>query len=38
MGPNCEGLANLHADAPLTFSPVLDIVASGTRLSRATSR
>lgn len=32
MGPNCEGLANLLADAPLTFSPVFDIDASGTRL------
>jgi acyl-CoA synthetase (NDP forming) len=33
LGPNCEGLASLPADAPLTFSPVLDIDASGTRLS-----
>jgi acyl-CoA synthetase (NDP forming) len=32
LGPNCEGLANLPADAPLTFSPVLDLDASGTRL------
>jgi acyl-CoA synthetase (NDP forming) len=32
LGPNCEGLASLPADAPLTFSPVLDIDASGTRL------
>jgi acyl-CoA synthetase (NDP forming) len=32
LGPNCEGLASLPADAPLTFSPVLDIEASGTRL------
>jgi acyl-CoA synthetase (NDP forming) len=33
LGPNCEGLASLPADAPLTFSPVLDIDLSGTRLS-----
>src|ERR1700747_1197819 len=33
LGPNCEGLASLPADAPLTFSPVLDIDASGMRLS-----
>ena len=33
LGPNCEGLVSLPADAPLTFSPVLDIDASGTRLS-----
>ena len=33
LGPNCEGLASLPAAAPLTFSPVLDIDASGTRLS-----
>jgi acetyltransferase len=33
LGPNCEGLASLPADAPLTFSPVLDIDASGIRLS-----
>jgi len=32
LGPNSEGLASLPADAPLTFSPVLDIDASGTRL------
>jgi acyl-CoA synthetase (NDP forming) len=32
LGPNCEGLASLAAAAPLTFSPVLDIGASGTRL------
>jgi len=32
LGPNCEGLASLPADAPLTFSPVLDIDASGTQL------
>jgi acyl-CoA synthetase (NDP forming) len=32
LGPNCEGLASLPADAPLTFSPVLDMDASGTRL------
>jgi acyl-CoA synthetase (NDP forming) len=32
LGPNCEGLASLPAGAPLTFSPVLDIHASGTRL------
>jgi acyl-CoA synthetase (NDP forming) len=32
LGPNCEGLASLPADAPMTFSPVLDIAASGTRL------
>ena len=32
LGPNCEGLASLPADAPLTFSPVLDIDASGIRL------
>ncbi|MGH3211245.1 MAG: CoA-binding protein [Trebonia sp.] len=32
LGPNCEGLASLPASAPLTFSPVLDIDASGTRL------
>jgi acyl-CoA synthetase (NDP forming) len=32
LGPNCEGLASLPAGAPLTFSPVLDIDASGTRL------
>jgi acyl-CoA synthetase (NDP forming) len=32
LGPNCEGLASLPADAPLTFSPVLDVAASGTRL------
>ena len=32
LGPNCEGLASLPAAAPLTFSPVLDIDASGTRL------
>jgi acyl-CoA synthetase (NDP forming) len=32
LGPNCEGLASLPADAPLTFSPVLDVDASGTRL------
>jgi acyl-CoA synthetase (NDP forming) len=32
LGPNCEGLASLPADAPLTFSPVLDIDASGTKL------
>jgi acyl-CoA synthetase (NDP forming) len=32
LGPNCEGLASLPADAPLTFSPVLDIDASGVRL------
>jgi acyl-CoA synthetase (NDP forming) len=33
LGPNCEGLASLAASAPLTFSPVLDIDASGTRLT-----
>ena len=33
LGPNCEGLASLPADAPLTFSPVLDIDLSGARLS-----
>src|ERR1700733_5940576 len=33
LGPNCEGLASLPADAPLTFSPVLDIDASGGKLS-----
>ena len=33
LGPNCEGLASLPAAAPLTFSPVLDIDASGIRLS-----
>ena len=33
LGPNCEGLASLPADAPLTFSPVLDIDASGVKLS-----
>lgn len=32
LGPNCEGLASLPADAPLTFSPVLDVDASGTKL------
>ena len=32
LGPNCEGLASLPAAAPLTFSPVLDIDASGTQL------
>jgi acyl-CoA synthetase (NDP forming) len=32
LGPNCEGLASLPADAPLTFSPVFDIDASGTQL------
>jgi len=32
LGPNCEGLASLPADAPLTFSPVLDIDASGVQL------
>jgi acyl-CoA synthetase (NDP forming) len=32
LGPNCEGLASLPASAPLTFSPVLDVDASGTRL------
>jgi acyl-CoA synthetase (NDP forming) len=32
LGPNCEGLASLPVDAPLTFSPVLDIEASGSRL------
>jgi acyl-CoA synthetase (NDP forming) len=32
LGPNCEGLASLPADAPLTFSPVLDVDASGTQL------
>jgi acyl-CoA synthetase (NDP forming) len=32
LGPNCEGLASLPADAPLTFSPVLDIDGSGTQL------
>ncbi len=32
LGPNCEGLASLPAAAPLTFSPVLDIDATGTRL------
>jgi acyl-CoA synthetase (NDP forming) len=32
LGPNCEGLASLPAAAPLTFSPVLDVDASGTRL------
>jgi acyl-CoA synthetase (NDP forming) len=32
LGPNCEGLASLRADAPLTFSPVLDADASGIRL------
>jgi acyl-CoA synthetase (NDP forming) len=32
LGPNCEGLASLPAGAPLTFSPVLDIDASGTQL------
>src|SRR6202012_1436542 len=32
LGPNCEGLASLPADAPLTFSPVLDIDASGVKL------
>jgi len=36
LGPNCEGLASLPADAPLTFSPVLDIDASGTRLRPGT--
>ena len=33
LGPNCEGLASLPADAPLTFSPVLDIDASGVQLN-----
>ncbi len=33
LGPNCQGLASLPANAPLTFSPVLDIDASGVKLS-----
>ncbi len=32
MGPNCEGIAVLSSDAPVTFSPVLDIHRSGGRL------
>jgi acyl-CoA synthetase (NDP forming) len=32
LGPNCEGLASLPAAAPLSFSPVLDIDASGMKL------
>ncbi|MBO9577670.1 MAG: CoA-binding protein [Microbacteriaceae bacterium] len=32
MGPNCEGLASLPASAPMTFSPVLDIHRTGSRL------
>jgi acyl-CoA synthetase (NDP forming) len=32
LGPNCEGLASLPANAPMTFSPVLDVEGSGTRL------
>ncbi|MCX6502941.1 MAG: CoA-binding protein [Microbacterium sp.] len=33
IGPNCEGLASLPASAPMTFSPVLDIHRSGSRLT-----
>ncbi|WP_172978307.1 CoA-binding protein [Microbacterium sp. SYP-A9085] len=33
MGPNCEGLASLPASAPITFSPVLDIHRTGSRLT-----
>lgn len=32
LGPNCEGVASLPDDAPVTFSPVLDIHRSGGRL------
>lgn len=34
LGPNCEGVASLPDDAPVTFSPVLDIHRSGGRLRR----
>jgi len=34
IGPNCEGLASLPANAPMTFSPVLDIHRTGSRLKR----
>ena len=33
LGPNCEGLASLPASAPVTFSPVLDIHRTGSRLA-----
>jgi len=32
LGPNCEGLASLPDNAPMTFSPVLDIRRTGNRL------
>lgn len=32
LGPNCEGVASLTENAPVTFSPVLDIRRSGRRL------
>lgn len=32
LGPNCEGVASLPDNAPVTFSPVLDIHRSGGRL------
>lgn len=32
LGPNCEGFASLRAQAPMTFSPVLDYERSGVPL------
>jgi acyl-CoA synthetase (NDP forming) len=32
LGPNCEGFASVRAQAPLTFSPVLDYERSGVPL------
>jgi acyl-CoA synthetase (NDP forming) len=32
LGPNCEGFASLRAQAPVTFSPVLDYERSGAPL------
>jgi acyl-CoA synthetase (NDP forming) len=32
LGPNCEGFASLRAQAPVTFSPVLDYEKSGAPL------
>jgi acyl-CoA synthetase (NDP forming) len=36
LGPNCEGFANLLAQAPVTFSPVLDYEKSGLPLKVGT--
>jgi acyl-CoA synthetase (NDP forming) len=34
LGPNCEGVASVPDDAPVTFSPVFDIHRSGGRVKR----